>query len=221
VASELHQCRKSSLLIVKILMVLMVGVLLVLSLSWEVMDWMGWELDFWATWQKDLPLWILNRTVKLYQVLAVWYTLGSPVNIVMNVAMVFFAMVVMSLYFSWRDLNRRLKSDLSYFLNDFEADWERLRQLVERADDHFSVAVFISWSADIVCAVGYLGSVIIYGGGTPTEQSYTVLGFFIHAIWNPGCYLIPCILFDEEVGVAFTTSTCRSELCSDVICLIR
>lgn len=113
--------------------------------------------------------------------------------------MIFYASIVLSLYFSWKSVNKRVAKHSDYLFHNFEADWERLRGLAERADDVFSMTVFIAWVADIACAVGYLGSIVIYGAGGSTEQVYTVFGLCVHAIWNSGCYLLPCILFQEEV----------------------
>ncbi|OQV12382.1 hypothetical protein BV898_13335 [Hypsibius exemplaris] len=199
IAVEFGKCHSNSILALKIVSAIMISILVILCLGWEILDLVAYGSGFLETMQSPVFIAVFNRHIKLYQMLCVWFSLGTTITILMNTAMIFFAVTVLALYCCWREINIRLKRDLFYLLNDFEVEWERLRQLAERTDDFFSSALFISWGADIVCAVGYLGSLVIYGGGSPIEQAYTVFGFFIHAIWNPGCCLIPCILFDEEM----------------------
>ena len=94
-------------------------------------------------------------------------------------------------------------------MNDFLGEWDHLRRVTEQADDTFSVIIFTAWVNDMVCAVGYIGSIVVYGAGNPPEQAYTLLGLFIYATWNPVCYLVPCIMFDEEVHSLTYFTLCR------------
>ncbi|XP_055357972.1 uncharacterized protein LOC129602833 [Paramacrobiotus metropolitanus] len=179
----------------------LVCILLIFALSWEVMEFIRWETEFLETWMLPVTLSMIGQKIPLWRLLAAWYTLATPINILMNVCMIYYASIVLSIYLSWKSVNRLIKRQgKQYIFDGFEADWERLRNLAESADDTFAICVFVAWVADIACAVGYLGSVVIYGGGRPIEQAYTILGLFIHAIWNPACYLIPCILFHEEMA---------------------
>ncbi|GAU96405.1 hypothetical protein RvY_07857 [Ramazzottius varieornatus] len=193
---------KQNIAVLRKLWILAIGVITVtflIAFAWEILDWSSWGTGFHETWQQDVEIALFGRKLKVWILCIFWYSLGTPINLCMNLAMVFFAELVLTLYLNWREMNKRLTNDPLYLTTEFRDDWEHLRQLAEQADDIFSAMVFVSWASDIVLSVGYLGSVIIYGAGNPREQAYTLLGLFIHAMWYPAIYLVPCILFDEEI----------------------
>lgn len=180
--------------------ILLLVVLALVSIGWEVMDFYSWETDFLSTWRKEVFLALTGEHVPMWKLWIPWYILATPMNFVMNVAMIFYASIILTIYLSWKKMNKDLWREKDYVWNKFEEDFERLRFSAEFVDDMLSVTVFVAWVCDIACAIGYVGSVVIYGAGSRTEQVYTLSGIFIHAVWSPACYLVPCILYQEQVS---------------------
>ncbi|XP_055352469.1 uncharacterized protein LOC129598530 isoform X2 [Paramacrobiotus metropolitanus] len=200
VAVELKQCSHDARTLLCRIIIAMAIILFSFVIAWEVMDFAMWETDFTSTLAQQVEVGLFNQKIPLWNLLLSWYLLASPVNILMNLAMICLASIVLGLFAAWRLMNGWLIRDKHvYLLTKFEGDWERLRKLAERTDDVFSVTLFVALVGDIACAVGYVGSIVIYGAGRPLEQIYTTFGLFIHAVWYPAGYIVPCILFHEEI----------------------
>ncbi|GAV05092.1 hypothetical protein RvY_15272 [Ramazzottius varieornatus] len=175
VADEYRKLSHGQQKLLSILTVAITALNVVFSKSWHILDFASYDLSFHETWFEDVEVALFGQKAKLWMVEIAWYSLATPMIIVTDLAVVFVALSILTLYLAWRRINEKLAQDPSYLVSDFGGEWEHLRCVAEAADDAFSFIIFTAWINDMACAVGYIGSIVLYGAGNPPEQAYTLL----------------------------------------------